>query len=190
MRVENVRQVRSWTDVLNRCRRTIGRDETDNMPTDTWKAQIILAEHSPLRLIEFDWTWRRIMMWVSTHLVRHVTGTNSGDYEPFVRTQRSDRSGIKREHTKQTKLNDMDFTANAQALINMSRRRLCAEAAPETREAWKAVIAEIAKTEPILASKCVKECVYRGFCPAWTKCGYDKTDKYRIELQEYRNVNF
>lgn len=191
MKVVNLKKIRGWNDVLNRCRRTIGKDEVDKEPSDSWKAKIILAEHSPIRLIEFDWTWKRIMMWVSTHLVRHITGTNAGDYEPFVSTQRSDKTNIKRDNIRQTKLNDMDFTANAQALINISRKRLCNCAAKETREAWQAVLKEIAKEEPILASKCKPECIYRGFCPEFFNCcGYVNTEKYKKELEEYRNVNY
>lgn len=85
-------------------------------------------------------------------------------------------------------LNDMDMTANAQALINISRKRLCSCASPETREAWKAVIRLIKEQDPILAEKCVPECVYRGFCPEFDRCcGYVHTKEYQERLKIYRD---
>lgn len=76
---------------------------------------------------------------------------------------------------------------NAQAIINISRKRLCNCASPETREAWKLFLDEVVKpNEPELYSVCVKECIYRGFCPEFKSCGYHKTEAYKKELQEYR----
>ena len=54
--------------------------------------------------------------------------------------------------------------ANAQALIFISRRRLCGQASPETREAWKEVKEKITQVDPVLGSVMVPECIYRGFC--------------------------
>ena len=79
------------------------------------------------------------------------------------------------------------FDADAQALINISRKRLCTCASPETREAWQKVKDELAKREPELASCMVRECIYRGFCPEMFSCGYDKTDQFKEELEKYRN---
>ena len=76
--------------------------------------------------------------------------------------------------------------ANAQALINISRKRLCNCASKETREAWEMVKDEISKVEPELASCMVRECIYRGFCPEMFPCGYSKTESYQKELKEYR----
>lgn len=82
--------------------------------------------------------------------------------------------------------------ANAQALINISRKRLCSCASPETpetREAWQKVKDEVAKCEPELASCMVRECIYRGFCPEMFGCGYDKTEVFKQELEEYRSCD-
>jgi hypothetical protein len=79
--------------------------------------------------------------------------------------------------------------ANAQALINSSRKRLgLGQPSPETREAWLEVKAEVSKYDPILASVMVKECIYRGFCPELKKCGYTETEAFKKELEEYRKV--
>ena len=189
--ITNLEQVTSWKRVLNAARRTIGKNQLNKEPSDSWKAKMLLAEHSPIRLLEYDWSWGEIRQWVTAHLVRHHEGC-----EKFVHTQRGDRRKIledygvdTRDELPQGALNDMDMTANAQALINISRKRLCNCASKETREAWTQVKEAIAEVDPILASKMVPECLYRGFCPEFMNpCGYSKTEKYKKDLEEYRSV--
>lgn len=81
---------------------------------------------------------------------------------------------------------DMAASVNAQALINISRKRLCGKASKETREAWRAVKKEMEKVDPVMASVMVPECVYRGFCPERKSCGFVNTEAYRRMLGEYR----
>ena len=81
----------------------------------------------------------------------------------------------------------MELEANAQALINMSRKRLCNQASPETREVMEAIKEEVSKKDPFVARVMVKECVYRGFCPEMQPCGYDKTDSFKKEVKNYRD---
>ena len=189
--ITNLEQVTSWKRVLNAARRTIGKDQLNKEPSDSWKAKILLAEHSPIRLLEYDWSWGEIRQWVTAHLVRHHEGC-----EKFVHTQRGDRRKILEDYGVETRdelpqgaLNDMDMTANAQALINISRKRLCNCASKETREAWTQVKEAIAEVDPILASKMVPECLYRGFCPEFMNpCGYSNTEKYKKDLEKYRSV--
>lgn len=181
-------RVTSWNRVLNAARRTIGKTATDKEPSNSWKAKILLAEHSPIRLLEYDWGWSKIRQWVTVHLVRHHEGV-----EKFVHSQRSDRRELPcdRDHLYQGARNDMDMTANAQALINISRKRCCNCASKETREAWAIVLDELEKIDPVLRSKCVPECVYRGFCPEWmSKCKYYTTDNYKRARAEYVNTKY
>lgn len=186
--ITRMEQVTTWQRVLNAARRTIGRKPLEKEPTDSWKAKILLAEHSPIRLLEFDWTWEKIRQWVTAHLVRHHEGC-----EKFVHSQRGDRRELpcERDRLPQGARNDMDMTANAQALISISRKRCCMCASKETREAWNQVKEEIAKENPILAGKMVRECVYRGFCPEWmSNCKYCYSPAYWLELKNYRNTTF
>lgn len=181
-------QVTSWKRALNAARRTIGKAPLAKEPSRSWEAKMLLAEHSPIRLVEFDWTWKDIMQWVTTHLVRHHEGC-----EKFVHSQRGDRRvlPVPRNELPQGALNDMDMTANAQAIINISRKRLCSCASKETREAWKQVVEAIREVDPVLADKCVPECLYRGFCPEFMNpCGYSKTKKFEEDLQRYRNTDY
>ena len=187
-KITRMEQVTSWNRALNAARRTIGKEPLPKEPSDSWKAKIILAEHSPIRLVEYDWTWEQIRQWVTAHLVRHHEGC-----EKFVHSQRADRRElpIERDKMPQGAVHDMDMTANVQALINISRKRLCNCASPETRKAWQQVKEEIRKIDPVLADKMVPECLYRGFCPEWmNSCGYSKTKKYQEDLEKYRNTQY
>lgn len=192
-KVIRMEKVTLWKRALNAARRTIGKKPLDKEPSNSWKAKMLLAEHSPIRLIEYEWTWSDIMQWVTTHLVRHHEGC-----EKFVHSQRGDRRAIldeynvsSRNELPQGATNDMDMTANAQALISISRKRLCSCASKETREAWKQVKEEVRKVDPVMADKMVPECIYRGFCPEFMNpCGYANTEKYQQDLKRYRSTNY
>lgn len=108
--------------------------------------------------------------------------------EHWVTTQRTDRTGINRNELPQGALVNHAAEADAQALINISRRRLCNCASKETREAWQMVKDKIAESEPELASCMVRECVYRnGLCPEMFTCKYNKSDAFKEELKDYTN---
>lgn len=178
----------NWIRVVNAARRTVGKKPINHEPSDKFKKKILLAEHSPIRLLEYDFTWEDIRMWVTTHLVRHHEGC-----EKFVHTQRTDINealkSLNRDDLPQGLLNDMDMTCNAEAFINISRKRLCMCASKETREAWKLVIEYLKTVDPILAEKCVPNCLYRGFCTEFDRCcGYSNTEKFKKDLEKYRSI--
>lgn len=172
----------SWESVKEAARSTIGKDGAGKYPDDKWKKQILLAEHSPIRRLRVRWKWVDIAYWVSVHFVRHKFGI-----EHWVSTQRTDRTCEDRTEKTQDAPVTHECEANAQALINISRKRLCMQAAPETRIAWTEVKDEIAKDDPVLASVMVRECVYRGFCPEKNCCGYVDTPQYKKDLEVYRS---
>lgn len=192
-KIIRMEMVTLWKRALNAARRTIGKASLDKEPSKSWEAKMLLAEHSPIRLLEYEWTWTDIMQWVTTHLVRHHEGC-----EKFVHTQRGDRRAILNEYNVSSRnelpqgaTNDMDMTANAQALINISRKRLCNCASKETRDAWKQVKDAIREVDPVMADKMVPECIYRGFCPEFMNpCGYANTEKYQQDLKRYRNTDY
>ena len=170
-----------WIDVKAAARSTVGMDGGGNYPSETWKKAILLAEHSPIRKITAKWKWFNLPYWVSVHFVRHKFGI-----EHWVSTQRTDRTGTDRTQKTQDAPVTHECEANAQALINISRKRLCNQAAKETREAWQNVKNGVAEFDPVLASVMVRECIYRGFCPEMKCCGYVNTPEYLAELKEYR----
>jgi hypothetical protein len=171
-----------WPEVKRAARNTISKDGTGAYPSDSWKKTILLCEHSPIRKIKFSWRWANLKSWVSVHFVRHWLGILH-----WVSTQRTDRTGVDRDKSPQDTRVFHECEANAQALINISRRRLCNQASAETREAWKEVKLAVELEDPVLASVMVPECIYRGFCPEFHCCGYVNTEAYRKALADYRN---
>lgn len=170
-----------WVAVKESARTTVKREGKGMYPTDKWKKRILLAEHSPIRRIRFSWKWKNLKYWISVHFVRHKFGI-----EHWVTSQRDDRTGDDRDSKRQDALVCHECEANAQALINISRKRLCNKAHPETRKAWKEVKDAVEECDPILASVMVRECIYRGFCPEMYPCGYTSTREYIEELSKYR----
>ena len=175
--------VGSWRDVADAARTTIRMPEGRKEPSSKWKKRILLAEHSPIRKLLVSWKWVNLPYWVSVHFVRHKYGI-----EHFVSTQRTDRTGEDRTSKTQDAAVEHECFANAAEVMFISRRRLCSQASPETRAAWKLVVDELAKQEPELAACCVPDCVYRGFCPEFTGCGFVNTPAYQEAVRKYRTV--
>lgn len=173
----------TWRQVANSARTTIGLDAKEGDVTPEWKKRMLLCEHSPIRKIKIAWIWEKIPYWVSTHFVRHKFGI-----EHFISTQRSDRTGKSRNDSPQNALVMHEAEANAQAIITISRKRLCNGASPETRKEWRTFLHEVKKIEPELASVCVPDCIYRGHCYEFVPCGYSTTDEYKERLKEYRRI--
>lgn len=175
-----------WKRALNAARRTMGKEPIDKEPSNQWKAKMLLAEHSPIKLVEYLIQFKDLRQWVGVHLLRHE------HLLPFIHSQRSDRneSVTDRDALPQGTPNDQDFVMNAQTLINVSRKRLCMKASKETREAWQMVKEEVAKVDPIMATKMVANCVYSGFCREPETCGYCGTKAYNIERSEYKRTDY
>ena len=170
----------NWQNIKNATMTTISKD-MGKMPDSEWKRKLLLSEHSPIRKLKISWKWYDLMYWVSVHFVRHKIGI-----EHWVSTQRTDRTNINRNEKPQGAFVDHEAEANAQAIITISRKRLCKCASKETQEAWKKVLDEIEKVEPELRSCCVPDCVYRnGLCVEFFSCSYNKTPKFEEELKNY-----
>lgn len=173
-----------WNGVVNAARVTVGKESTASCGSPIWRYRMLLAEHSPIRRLSISWVWHNLKSWVSVHFVRHKYGI-----EHWVTSQRDDRNDgrpVSRDDLPQSALVSHEAQANAQAIINISRKRLCSCASKETREAWEKVVSAIAEEDPILASVCVKDCIYRGYCYEMKSCNYFKTSAYATELGAYR----
>lgn len=169
-----------WIDIKNKCRRTMGKDATSNYPSDKFITDVLIAEHSPIRLGHISWTWKGIKSWVSVHFARHWLG-----WDKFVSTQRTDRTGTDRDNAPQNTPVDMDINANLQALINVSRFRLCYQASTETRQEMEGIKKAIHEIEPNVSDVMVPNCVYRCGCPEFASCGY--WQKFR---EKYSDINY
>lgn len=121
------------------------------------------CEHSPLRCIMFSVEMRDIPTFVSVHLVRHKIGV-----EHFVKSNREDLPGYTGDTGRNHPVNHM-MLINAQALIQLARKRLCTKAHAETQEVVRDIVS---KLPPELAKFCVPECEYRGgICYELKPCG-------------------
>jgi len=182
MKVESVEVKGTWREVADAARTTIGMEKGQKEPSSAWKIKMLLSEHSPIRQLSVKWKWKNLKYWVSVHFVRHKIGI-----EHFVSTQRTDRTGKNRDKSFQSAPVTHECIADAQAIINISRKRLCLLASKETTTAWKAFLKELKKKEPELVSVCVPECVYRGFCPEIKSCGFFRTPAFERQLDKYRH---
>lgn len=150
-----------WEEVVNDCRATVGKDELGKEPSAKFKKAILIAEHSPIRDLIFKWRWRDMPHWITVHWVRHR-------WEKFIRTQRSDRTGIPREKLPQDEPQTFTGEANTQHLIDTWRKRLCRQASPETRMYAEDFKEELHGFEPEVSDVLVPHCVYRCGCPEKT----------------------
>lgn len=181
MKVQFLKIKGTWRDVADSANTTISREAGNKEPSSDWKRRMLLCEHSPIRQIIVKWKWYDLKSWCSVHLVRHWLGIIH-----WVRTQRTDRTGINRDELPQGNFVEHEVEVNAQAMINISRKRLCKQASKETREAWQAGLNSIKEIEPELYKICVPECIYRGYCYEFKSCNYHKTKDFTERLIQYR----
>lgn len=129
---------------------------------------MLQAQHSPIRCLQFVIQITDIPYWVVMHLTRHKIGV-----EHFVQSQRNDRQNkYNRNAARQDTPVNYTFMANAEALINISHRRLCYKAADETRCAWEQVVEAILAVNPEFSDVLIPMCEYRGgVCYEMHGCG-------------------
>lgn len=173
MKTEILKIKGDWQEVVNDCRATVGKPETGKEPSAEWKRRILIAEHSPIRDIVIKWRWPSIKSWVATHWSRHK-------WECFIQTQRTDRTGVNRDELPQSALVTFVGEANVQHLIDTMRKRLCYQAAPDTREYAEDLKRAISNMEPEIAWALCPSCVYRGGCSEMKSCEYF----YRMFLRD------
>ena len=135
-------------------------------PSTISRAKLLRCEHSPVRLICFWIELIGIPSFVSTHLVRHKIGV-----EHFVESNRDDRGGAGDGAVNRLTPVNHGMHANAQAMISMSRKRLCYASHSKTVAVWSRLRKSMRAVCPNTAEAMVPECVYRnGFCPELREC--------------------
>ena len=170
-----------WMKIKSACMTTISK-EAGKEPTQEWKRKLLLCEHSPIRRGTISWKFDEIPYCISTHFVRHHEGV-----EKWVGTERADRTDIKdRSQRSQMDMVPMEMEANIQAIINISRKRLCTSADPLTIKYWKAVLEAIKEYDEDIYWACVPECVRCGGCPEYKSCGYYDNLMKDAEPEEQR----
>lgn len=154
-----------WQEVVNDCRTTVGKGELGKEPSAKFKREILISEHSPIRSMSVKWQWNPIPSWVATHFARHK-------FEKFIKTQRTDRTGVDRDKLPQDAPVIMTCEANTQHLIDCARKRLCMLASPETRRHMEDLKTAIHIVEPEISDVLVPSCVYRAGCPEPCGCSW------------------
>jgi hypothetical protein len=140
------------------CSFTVGKSVSPNM------AKFYLSEHSPIRTQLFWIEMLDIPTFVSVHFVRHKIGV-----EHFCKSNREDRPGYTGDSGRNHPMNHA-MLINAQALINMARKRLCGKAHAKTRTVMGMIAAQVGMEDYELMSAMVPECQYRGRCLEMKPC--------------------
>lgn len=143
---------------------TVGKSEVKTV-SDEWKHKILKAEHSPIRTLMFT-IKMEIPYYVSVHFVRHKYGV-----EHFVTSQRNDRqSEYDRTQAPQGQMVTHIMDINAQALMQMSHKRLCGKADETTRSVMWMIAEAVMKTNPEFLGLLVPMCLYAGGCREFKPC--------------------
>jgi len=161
-----VEKLTDYRLALKACGVTLGKEMGSINMHDLYR-----SEHSPLRTQTFWVDMIGIPSFVSVHLVRHSIGVDH-----YVQSKRDDtgRSGKRgKEVTDRKTPVNHSMHINAQALLNMSRVRLCAKASAETRVVMREIKEKISHVDPILYPLMVPKCLYLGRCTEPQSCGAD-----------------
>ena len=142
------------------------------VPLRTWKKWLD-AEHSQIRVFLLSIEITDIPYYVSTCLVRHKIGV-----EHFVRSQRPTAMNPvdydRRKAPQDAPVNHI-MVLNPQALINISRKRLCNKVNPVLGRLWPSVREVIRRhRDPYVAAIAdvmMPDCEYRGRCHEIVPCG-------------------
>lgn len=154
-----------WIGVKQRALVTVGLN-VKNPPTDEWKKAILKARHSPIRYLQFSFLLEDIPNWVAVHLVRHVHS------QSYVKSQRNDRqSEYDRNKAPQDAPVTMIWDVNGEELMVIANKRLCNQAAEETRILVGGICDKVLETNPEFAEFLVPMCRYTGECKEMYPCG-------------------
>ena len=142
-------------------------------PTEDWKVKLLRSNHSPIRTLQFCFRLTDIPYYVMGHLVRHIHSI------PFVSTQRNDRQdNYDRRAARQDAPVSMCWYMNAEELMTIAHKRLCMQAAPETRQVVQEICDKVVELNPEFKGLLVPNCAYRGgLCDEFNCCGLN--EKYK-----------
>jgi thymidylate synthase ThyX len=156
---------RDWMEVKRRALVTVGKEAVKE-PGITWKHEILEARHSPIRRLMFSF-YIECPYWVSVHLCRHIHA------QPYVRSQRNDRQdAYDRNGARQDAPVAMFWDMNAEELLCIANKRLCTQAAAETRAVAEEMCRLVLEKMPEFEGLLVPMCEYHGgVCHEMKPCG-------------------
>lgn len=147
---------------------TMGKmDEPKKRISSELLHKILVARHSPIRMLNFCFLIEDIPSNISVHLCRHVHAV------PFVQSLRNDRQdAINGDEAPRNTPVNMMFYCNAEELMTIANKRLCGKPSDKTREVVKMMCDEAQKAMPELEGLLVPMCVYHGgVCHEIQSCG-------------------
>ena len=155
-----------WVAVKQRALVTVGLNP-QSAPGYKWKKSMLDARHSPIRRLRFSFLIENIPYWVSVHLCRHVHA------QPYIKTHRNDRqSDYDRREARQDAPVSMIWDMNAEELMVIANKRLCANASPETRSVVREMCNQVIAFCPEFECALVPMCEYHGgVCHEMHPCG-------------------
>ena len=165
VRINEIPSDNDWFEVKRRALVTVGKNAITE-PNETWKHAILEARHSPIRRLHFSF-YIECPYWVSVHLCRHIHA------QPYVKSQRNDRqSEYDRNKAPQDETVCMIWDMNAEELMIIANKRLCAQASPETREIVQKMCDLVQDRMPEFRGLLVPMCKYSGgVCHEMKPCG-------------------
>lgn len=165
VRINEIPNENDWFEVKRRALVTVGKNAITE-PNETWKHSILEARHSPIRRLNFSF-YIECPYWVSVHLCRHIHA------QPYVKSQRNDRqSEYDRNKAPQDETVCMIWDMNAEELMIIANKRLCAQASPETREIVQKMCDLVQDRMPEFRGLLVPMCKYSGgVCHEMKPCG-------------------
>lgn len=172
-------------------------------------------QHSPIRTQIFWVECGDIPLFVASHLVRHNVGVQF--FQLSKRTDRGSEdfravcdnlaNSIIFENTEDgaqdlaNKVRELSikfdrytpvnlaFIVNAEALMNMSHKRLCMKASAETRIIMSEICEKVGEVDAALLPHLVPQCVYRGgICSEPISCRWINSDAGIEVLNEYKTL--
>lgn len=154
-----------WMAVKRRALVTVGLTPK-SAPNNEWKYKILKARHSPIRRLRFAFYIEDIPYCISTHLARHVHA------QPYIRSERTDRTGIDRHGLRQDAPVNMIWDINGEELMIFMNKRLCKKADPITQQVAKLIQEQVTIWAPEFVPFMQPMCMYLHECPEMESCGY------------------
>lgn len=164
-----------WVECKRRALVTIGKKPV-NPPDSPWRHRILAARHSPIRYLVYSFYFENIPYCISVHFARHIHS------QPYIKTQRNDRQHeYDRNKAPQDAPVNMILDVNAEELMTIANKRLCNQAAKETREAVGQMCRLAEQATPELKGLLVPMCEYHGgVCHEMFPCERAQTNLARI----------
>ena len=129
-----IEKTKDWDLVYKTALFTQGKKPLQQYPTEKWKHKTVVAQHSPLRQLEFLITIEDVPNFIHTHISRHV------HLQPYIQTMREDITGIPNDEITRRTPNNGTYIINAQEFIHVSHDRLCTKASADTKFVWECVV--------------------------------------------------